>query len=49
MSENRSKKILDFLQYSDGKNDLSEISKIIKVSKKEAYKIYGILKRENLI
>ena len=26
-------KILDFLQYSDGKNDLSEISKIIKVSK----------------
>ncbi len=49
MNENRSKKILDFLQYSDGKNDLSEISKIIKVSKKEAYKIYGILKRENLI
>ena len=29
------------------KNDLSEISKIIKVSKKEAYKIYGI-RREKI-
>ena len=48
-NQSRAKKILNFLQYSDGKNDLSEISKIIKVSKKEAFAIYGILKKENLV
>lgn len=43
------KKILDFLQYSDGKNDLIEISRIIKVSTKKAYSIYQILLKKDLV
>ena len=45
----KSKKLMNFLQYSDGKNDLREISKIIKCSYKEAMNIYKTLKQNNLI
>ena len=45
----KSKKLMNFLQYSDGKNDLREISKIIKCSHKEAMNIYKTLKQNNLI
>ena len=41
--------LLDFLQYSDGKNDLKKISQKIKVNHKNSLKIYKILKKENLI
>ena len=41
--------LLDFLQYSDGKNDLKKISQKIKVNYKNSFKIYKILKKENLI
>jgi aminopeptidase-like protein len=43
------KNILNFLQYSDGKNSLKEISKKIKINIKNATKIYNILKKNNLI
>jgi aminopeptidase-like protein len=43
------KKIMDFLQYADGKNNLLEISKIIKLNYKNAYKIYNILKQKKLL
>ena len=41
--------LLDFLQYSDGKNDLKKISQKIKVNYKNSIKIYKVLKKENLI
>ncbi len=41
--------LLDFLQYSDGKNDLKKISQEIRVNYKNSIKIYKILKKENLI
>ena len=44
-----SKKILNFLQYCDGKNRLQEISKYIKLNINETYKIYKVCKLKNLI
>ena len=44
-----SKRILNFLQYSDGKNNLFHISKKIKVNIDEINKIYKILLKNNLI
>ena len=44
-----SKKILNFLQYSDGKNRLEEISNNIQLSLNETKKIFKILKKNNLI
>tara|TARA_B100000989_G_C19507712_1_gene457285 strand:+ start:102 stop:1394 length:1293 start_codon:yes stop_codon:yes gene_type:complete len=44
-----SKRILNFLQYSDGKNNLFHISKKIKVNNDEINKIYKILLKNNLI
>ena len=41
--------LLDFLMYSDGTNRLSDIEKKIKIKKKEAQKIYKILKKNKLI
>ena len=34
------KKFINFLQYSNGTNEISDISKLIKVDIKECYKIY---------
>ena len=45
----KSQKILDFLQYCDGSNDLNQISKLIKVSLNETRKIYKLLKNKELI
>ncbi len=45
----KSQKILDFLQYSDGNNNLEEISKLIKIKYKKAKSIYKILTNSNLI
>jgi len=44
-----SQTILDFLQYSDGKNDLEEISKLVNKSYNEVKKIYKILIKKKLI
>ena len=44
-----SQKILDFLQYSDGKNEIKEIQKKIKLNKKVFFKVYKILLNKNLI
>ena len=46
---NLSKKLLNFLQYSDGKNRLEEISKYINLSFVETKKIFKILKTKKLI
>ena len=46
---NFSQKILDFLQYSDSKNDLSDISKFIKLNYKKTNKIYELLKNKKII
>jgi aminopeptidase-like protein len=43
------KKIMDFLQYSDGKNDLNKIAKKINIKIKEVKKINRILLKEKLI
>jgi aminopeptidase-like protein len=43
------KKYLDFLQFSDGMNDIIKIKKKIKVSNKEIYDIMKTLKKNNLI
>ena len=40
---------MNFLQYSDGINDLFKISKLIKLDYKDVLKIYKILKKEKLI
>ena len=40
---------MDFLQYSDGKNDLNRIAKKINIKIKEAKKINKILLKEKLI
>ena len=45
----KSRKILDFIQYSDGKNDLFDISRILKINYKEVKKIYKILINKGLI
>ena len=44
-----SKRILDFLQYSDGKSDLSTISNLIKIKYDDTLKIFNILKKNKLI
>jgi aminopeptidase-like protein len=41
--------IMDFLQYSDGKNDLKDISKIIKLSLKKVLDIFKLLKKKKLV
>jgi aminopeptidase-like protein len=40
---------MNFLQYSDGKNDLEIISKIINLDKNMTLKIYNILKKHKLV
>ena len=40
---------MNFLQYSDGKNSLEDISKLIKLSNSQSKKIYFKLKKSNLI
>ena len=40
---------MSFLQYSDGKNDLNEISRLLRLTKTETLKIFRILKDKNLI
>ncbi len=40
---------MSFLQYSDGKNDLFKISKLLRLSLKKTYKIYKELKKKELI
>ena len=47
--KNNSKKILDFLSYSDNSNNLSNISELIKISKKETIKIFKLLKKHKLV
>ena len=42
-------KLKNFLQYSDGRNDIKKISKLIKLHYKETLKIYKILLKEDLI
>ena len=39
----------NFLQYADGKNDLFDISNILKVEYNKTLKIYNILKKHKLI
>ena len=41
--------IMNFLQYSDGKNDLKDISKIIKLSLKKVLDIFTLLKKKKLV
>ena len=45
----KSKNFLDFLQYSDGSNDLIEISKILKLKFKKVLEIYNLLLKIKLI
>ena len=40
---------MNFLQFADGKNDLNQISKLIKTNYKESLKIYKILLKIALI
>ncbi|MAG02902.1 aminopeptidase [Candidatus Pacearchaeota archaeon] len=47
--ENEVKKIIDFIAYADGTNDLVDISNIIKVPVWELYEIIEKLKRVNLL
>ncbi len=43
------KSYMDFLQYADGKNDIENISDLIKINLNSAKKIYNVLKRNKLI
>tara|TARA_A100001015_G_C15019464_1_gene727258 strand:+ start:629 stop:1927 length:1299 start_codon:yes stop_codon:yes gene_type:complete len=45
----KSKKLMDFLQYSDGSNSLQDISKLIQVNIEETKKIYNTLKENSLL
>ena len=45
----KSKNFLDFLQYSDGSNDLIEMSKILKLKFKKVLEIYNLLLKIKLI
>ena len=45
----KTRNYMDFLQYSDGKNNIEQISKKIKLNIFETKKIYKILKKENLL
>ena len=40
---------MNFLQYADGKNDLENISKIIKLKKGAVLNIYKLLKKKGII
>ena len=44
-----SRKLLNFLQYADGTNDLRKISNLIKLNYSETFKIYKILIKNKLI
>ena len=44
-----SKLYLSFLQYSDGKNDLTEISNYLEISLKKTIYLFNKLKRNKLI
>ena len=46
---NNIKKMMDFIQYSDGKNSLEEISKIIKLNGKETIYYSELLKKKKII
>jgi hypothetical protein len=43
------KMLLDFLQYSDGKNDIDEISKLIKLKRKKCLQIEKILMKNRVL
>ncbi len=43
------KSYMDFLQYADGKNDIENISDLIKINLNSVKKIYNVLKRNKLI
>tara|TARA_E500000178_G_scaffold356577_1_gene435653 strand:+ start:4298 stop:5593 length:1296 start_codon:yes stop_codon:yes gene_type:complete len=43
------KNLLSFIQYSDGKNDIEDIQKLLKISKKETLKLFFICKKNNLL
>lgn len=45
----KTKKIMNFIQYSDGKNCLHEIAKLIGLSYKDAFKVYLILIKNKII
>lgn len=45
----RDSNLSNFISYCDGKNDLVDICKIIKIGFEEAYEYFTILKREGLI
>ena len=45
---NNTKNLMNFLQYSDGKNDINDIAKIIKLTSKEVMKNYTLLKTKKL-
>jgi aminopeptidase-like protein len=45
----KTRKIMDFIQYADGNNDLIQISNFIKISFKETYEIFKILYKKKLI
>ncbi len=40
---------MDFLQYADGRNDIEDISNLIKINLNSTKKIYSVLKRNKLI
>ena len=40
---------MNFLQYADGKNDINDIAKRIKLSSKETIKNYNLLKQKKLL
>ena len=44
-----SRNLMNFLQYADGKNDLSSISQLIKLKYNETVKIYNLLIKHKLI
>ena len=45
----KSKKLLSFLQYSDGRNNIEQISKFIKISYHDANVFYKLLKNKKLL
>ena len=45
----KGRKLLDFLQYADGTNDIKQISRYIKLSLTRTKKIYKILKKNRLL
>ena len=47
--KDQSRKLLDFLQYSDGTNNLKRISKNINLNLKKTKFIYNLLKKNNLL